>query len=60
MPDGGASAAYHASDRCRPDKFMPSGNLLRIKYGLYAPVIGLLFFVHLDNPIPRSALLIGF
>lgn len=52
MPDGDAGASYPAYVRCSEDKFTPSGNLLCIKYGLYAPVIGLLFFVHLNNPVP--------
>lgn len=37
---------------CRSDKFTPSGNVLSIEYGLYAPVVGLLIFVHLNDPIP--------
>ncbi|CAB5593722.1 Uncharacterised protein [Citrobacter werkmanii] len=49
MPDGDAGASYHQS---RPDKFTPSGNLLRIEYGLDAPVIGVLIFIHLNDPIP--------
>ncbi len=52
MPDGDAGAPYHAYIQCRPDKFTPSGNLLSIEYGLYAPVVGLLVFVHLNDPIP--------
>lgn len=43
-----------------PDAFTPSGNLLCVEYGLYAPVIGLLLFIHLNNAIPRCALFIGF
>lgn len=52
LPDGDAGASYHAYAQSRSDKFTPSGNLLRIKYGLYAPVVGLLVFVHLNDPIP--------
>lgn len=54
MPDGDAGASYHNAyvKAGRMDKFTPSGNLLRIEYGLDAPVIGVLIFIHLNDPIP--------